>query len=150
MSRQYARTKEVTLVGGQANCVWLPAPQRGTLNRLIIKQISGTLGGYTVKVLDRYDACSGVAEVSNSYEPDTPEGENKLMDAELHQIIAELTVAGSAALTENFGLNAGYENRDEQDVRRTPETKIYLDITPVGAGAKDFQIAYTIEPMTNA
>lgn len=150
MSRQYARTKEVTLVGGQANCVWLPAPQRGTLNRLIIKQVSGNLGGYNVKVLDRYDACSAVAEISNSYEPDTPEGENKLMDVELHQIIAEISVNPASALTESFGLNAGYENRDEQDVRRTPETKIYLDITPTGAGDKTFQIAYTIEPMTNA
>jgi hypothetical protein len=149
MSRQYTNGFEFEVTGSQATCVELPAPPRGTLERMIIKQVGGT-DGFDCLVLDRKDACASVAEVSNSFEPDTPEGENKLLDPDLHRIIDSISIAGGTGIYEGFNLNAGYQNRDEQDIRRTPNSRIYLDLTPGGSGSKTYQVAYTVEPMTNA
>lgn len=150
MSRQYTNSCEFDVEAGSAVCVELPAPPRGLLNRLVIKQTTGVLSGLTCEVLDRKDACTSVDEVSNSFDPDADFQRNPLLDVELHRIVADITVAGGSALYEGFNLDAGYENRDEYDIRRTPNTRIYLDLTVAGTGTKRIQVAYTIAPMTNA
>ena len=66
----------------------------------------------------------------------------------LHRIGPQIVVAGASALYEAYGLSQAYQNRDEQDVRRTPNSRIYLRIVPAGAGPnKGFQVGYTIEPI---
>lgn len=147
MPQVYANGFDFEAESGVASCIELPAPARGEVKRLIIKQVSGTLDGFTADLLDRVDACSVNAEVSNSFEPTLDFAENKLLDKELHRIVAQISVAGSGAISQQFNLDAGYQNRDEQDIRRTPNTRIYLDLLPAGSGLKQFQVAYAIEPL---
>jgi hypothetical protein len=148
MSQQYTNGFDFDVTSGTALCVELPAPPRGMLQRVIVKQLAGGLSGFTFNLLDRSDACAGAAEISDDFEGEDPVTLNKLLDAELHQIVAEVTVAPAAAISSRFDLRAGYQNRDEQDIRRTPNSRIYLDIAALGAGVKPFQIAYTCEPVS--
>lgn len=147
----YENGFEFTVTSGQDVCVELPAPPRGALLKLVIKQISGALDGFTANMYNRQDACAAVAEISSSFEP-TPGvpdfGANKLLDPELHRIIPEVSVAASSDISAQYQLTAGYENRDEQDIRRTATSRLYLDINAGGSGDKQFQVAYAIEPIT--
>ena len=148
MPQQYTNGFDFQLTSGTDTCVELPAPPRGVLRRFTVKQISGTLEGFTFNLLDRKDACAAIAEISGDAEPGAPpEQANKLLDRELHRLLPEVTVTSGNALDEQYNLQMGYQNRDEQDVRRTPESRIYLDIRAAGSGVKDFQVAYTIEPV---
>ena len=42
MAGTYSRVVETATTGGVSNCVELPMPARGTLDRLILKQTDGT------------------------------------------------------------------------------------------------------------
>lgn len=141
MPQIYTGNHEIEVVSGSENCAVLLAPTRGTLRRLIVKQISGTLDGFTFNLYDRLDACSTEEEVSSSFD------QINLFDPELHRICPEVTITATNALSELFDVEHGYENQDEQDIRRTPNSRIYLSINASGAGTKIFQITYSIEPI---
>lgn len=100
---------------------------RGTITRLIVKQVTGTLAGYTVDIYDCDPA-------------DTPEG----YDADIHKIIGTITVAAAASTAANYDMIPAYEN---QEVRDDPslmrESRIYIKVTPAGTGDKVFVIGYT-------
>lgn len=59
----YSRTIEFTAESGVAKCVELPAPSRGTLDRLLIKQVSGTDAGFTYTLYDRKGACTNASDL---------------------------------------------------------------------------------------
>lgn len=142
---EYSNGFEFTTESGIPACVELLAPPRGVIRRFVLKQVSGMQQGYAADLFDRADACSIESEVSNSFEGNTPQTENKLLDSDLHRILPSIVVASGQALHEAFDIENGYMNRDEQDVRRTPNTRIYLQVVPAGSGEKIFHVAYTIE-----
>lgn len=154
MPQIYERSFEVIVPSGSAVCVnhplitapgdgGAPAPTRGVLRKLVIKQLNGALDGFTLNAYNRRDACSSVAEISNSF--DTQD----LADPDLHKICAEVSVSSTNRLSAQYGLSNAYENLDEQDNRRTGNSRIYFEINASGSGDKTFQIGYAIEPIEN-
>lgn len=127
--------------GGENRCIELPAAARGKLERLVIKQISGAVAGFTYDVLDRRDACESEAAISSSFDTIT------LLDKELHRIMPQQVVVGAA--DSHFDMAYTYQNQDEQPATLTPKTRIYLDIAPGGSGTKTFQVAYTVESISS-
>lgn len=120
--------KQTTATSAQANTITVNAPYRGVLNKIIVKQTSGTLAGFTVDVYD----C----------DPDAPpNSDNK----DVHQIIARLTVAALADTTATYGLFAPYINREitTGDASLRPKGRITLVITPAGTLSKPFHIGIT-------
>jgi len=141
MAIPYSNSLEITLPSDEATCVTLPAPMRGVMTRLIIKQVSGTLEGFEARLYDRQDACSDVAESSFSFDADDP---NELLESELHQLLETIVVAASGAVAELYERTVAYENRDEADtVALRRKSALYLQVTPTGSNNKAFQIAYT-------
>lgn len=140
----YTKTLEVSADSGEWLCVEMPAPARGVLERVIVKQIDGTLAGFTFDILDRRDACEG--EPVSSMGLDDIETRDKA----LHRVAGQVVVAASSSTSERYNLSAEYCNQDEQDVTRRPTTRLYLDLKPDGTGAKTFQIAYTCVPVGQA
>lgn len=120
--------KQTSATSAQANKVTVNAPYRGELNRIIVKQTSGTLAGYTVEVYD----C----------DPDSPPNSD---DKDAHQIIGTLTVAALASTTASYQLFARYENQEitTGDSSLRPKGRITLVITPAGTLAKNFHIGIT-------
>jgi len=58
MSGTYSRVVETTATGGVSNCIALPMPARGTLDRLIVKQTdSGSKYDFDYTVYNRKGAC---------------------------------------------------------------------------------------------
>ena len=57
MGGTYSRVVEATVDGGASNCIELPVPPRGVLERVIIKQTSGTDVDFDFVVYNRKGAC---------------------------------------------------------------------------------------------
>jgi hypothetical protein len=120
--------KQTTATSAEANKVTVTAPYRGVLNKIIVKQTSGTLAGFTVDVYD----C----------DPDAPpDTDNK----DVHQIIGRLTVAAASDTAASYQLNAAYLNREitSGDASLRPKGRITLVITPAGSLSKPFHIGIT-------
>lgn len=107
----------------------IPAALRGTLHRLTVKQVDGTLAGFTVDVYD----CDP---------DDLPDDD----DAAMHKLTSTKTVAALSSTTENYAMGVAYENQELKDstsLRR--QSRLYVVITAAGEDDKDFQIAITTE-----
>ena len=144
MTVPYTRQLIVTTDSGQVACIELPAPPRGILTRLIIKQTEGSLGGFTFNLYDREQPC---VNSSLSVGEDVIVGGGSVAlgaEPELHKIQAEVTIAGGTDISEQFGLIAPYVNQDDQDDRKTPSPRIHMQLDPGGGDHKVWQIAYTI------
>lgn len=57
MGGTYSRVVEASVTGGVSNCIELPLPPRGTLERLIVKQTAGTNVDFDFVVYNRKGAC---------------------------------------------------------------------------------------------
>ena len=57
MGGTYSRVVEASVTGGEANCIELATPPRGALQRLIVKQTSGTDVDFDYVVYNRKGAC---------------------------------------------------------------------------------------------
>lgn len=64
MAGGYTRVVKFTGTAGQPQCVELPVPPRGVLERLIITQLNGTPGAGTVSIFDRKGACQGETDLN--------------------------------------------------------------------------------------
>ncbi len=134
----FSRTLEFEAVSGEENCIPIPAPARGILKRLIVRQTLGAVEGYQFELFDRQTACPG-NDSQGSYGPGDDEQD---FDAAMHRITAPVTVSGE--LYQDFTMEDPYQNRDSM-VGRTIETfRIYLRLHPEGTGTKRFQLSYTI------
>lgn len=123
--------KQVTATSGTALHTAIGTARLGTLDRLIVKQTTGTTAGFTVNVYD----C----------DPDDP-----ILDLDVHKVIGTLTVANGSATTSNFDMGAVYYNVEVSDTDATKrnKTQLYVSITAAGSGSKVFDIGltYTAEP----
>lgn len=118
----------LSATSGQDNYLALPITFRGTITRIVVKQTSGTLAGFTV---DLYD-CDPLAP---------PDG----LDADVHKIIGTLTAAAAASTVADYDMIPAYENQevDTDDASKRQKPRIYIKINPSGTGAKTFHIGYT-------
>lgn len=127
----YANALRVT-VAATPECIPLPAPIRGILTRLIVKQIDGTLAGYSFNVFTREGACTSVTDLAA-----VP------LDGAVYKLMATQTVAGSSSTSEQFEKVFPYVNQDDQDpTSRRPLQRLYLELT--GGVGKTFDISYAI------
>jgi len=145
MTVPYTRTLLFSTESGVEACVELPAPPRGVLERIVIKQTEGELGGFSYNLYDRAQACGESSlSVSQAVPGDTESGVAKSAEPELHQIVATAAVVAGEDVSARFGLAAPYVNQDDQDVRKTPFPKLYLRLDPSGGGHKAWQVSYTV------
>jgi len=139
MSVPHTKIIEVRdLPGGENSLIVIPAPPRGQISRLIVKQIGGALDGYE---FDLYDRASAVSEFSGSSES----GQDQTFDDELHQIVETSVVAEGEPLFQNFDMMLSYVNQDSMEGRAHRNGAVYMRMLPGGTTAKDFQIAITTE-----
>lgn len=141
MSQIYERGETFVVTGGDPTCFELYAPTRGVLKKFVIKQTGGAAEGFKANLYNRRDACADVSMTSGTFDS------QEALDPELHRVIAEIDVAAPGVISAQYDLEAGYQNLDEQDIRRTPKSRLYLEIEAGGSGQKEFQVAYGIRPM---
>ena len=124
MSVAYQNSKAVAAIAsGSDTEVELEVPYRGVLNRLIIKQTSGTIAGFTFDVYSR--TLTGAP-----------------LDTDLYRVQSQQTPAGASS--EQYGLNLGYVNQDDQDADTLrPTGRLIVVINPGGSGNKDFEFSWT-------
>lgn len=111
-----------TCTSAAANDIVLPVPRIGILWSLVIKQTSGTLAGYTAKVL--------LNDVS---------ADNEVF---YETVVPTITVAALAS-THSYQATAGkpYIAVNELDTISQRVGNLYLRITPAGTGDKAFTVS---------
>jgi hypothetical protein len=133
---------EATVSAG-LNCVRLPAPSRGVINRLaVVLPDSDKLTAVTL--YDREDACSAVS-VQSANEDDN----KQYFDPKVHQISERLTaeVVGSRSQVIALQKFWAYENFDEEDVnnnRRQYAFYVEIDVDGTLVGETTAYIGYTV------
>lgn len=131
MSLPYQNETQVSLNSGVETILKLPAPARGSVQRLLIRQTTGTKAGYIANLYCKQPP----ANLGSSAGPDG-------IALEMFRVLPLIQVAAGEIDSQQFQLNAGYQNRDNTVV---PTTNLYLAITPNGSGAKTFDISWTVE-----
>lgn len=107
-------------------------PPRGTLHKLLVRQMTGNLDGYSVRVFNSEWGCQG----------DSGSSEADQLHYDLHQILPEQTAApGSAGLAVFEPSGYPYNNMDGTPTN--PVRKLWVSINPLGAGEKTFDLAWT-------
>lgn len=143
MGIPYTRQQAFTVPGGETRCVHLRVPYRGTLTRLVVRQISGDVDGFTLNLFDRQDACPGVSEQDANPE------DAELHDPLVHQLMAEQTPGGDAL--ELYALSIPYVNQDEQDLTsRRPHDALWMTVAVGGSGDKGFNVGFTVDQTAEA
>lgn len=122
------------LRGGQDNYLTVPAPSSGFLNKLVVYQKNGTLGGFTAVLYN-----SRLAAGANASEPVDAEGV-PVSDPAMYEVIAPLTAANNVAVASQYGLQQAYSNQDPGSMGR--EYRLYLNVHPVNSG--DFEVAIAV------
>jgi hypothetical protein len=119
---------QVSVTSGTPYKLQLGAPYRGELNRIVVKQTSGTLAGFTVDVYD----C----------DPDSPPNTD---DKDVHKILGTITVAGSASTAAEYDKRYAYANKeiDSTDLSLRPKSRITIVINASGTLAKPFHVGIT-------
>lgn len=136
----YSRTTSAVVTSGTKLCVTLPAPTRGILNRLIVKQNSGAIEGFSVDLFDRRDACESVAIDSSN-----PDDNVSYTDPFIHKVIPTQTVETDVDVLELHEKVWGYLNQDERNPNSMRATgALYLEIDAAGSGDKGFFVGYTV------
>ena len=124
--------------GESAYCFELGVPHRGSIERFVIEQISGSLDGFTVDMFDTREICppSGSESVAAS----TEVGER------MHKVFPTKSVDEGEVAIEDFDGSWEYVNRDGSPA--LPKRYLYLRITPGGdaSAEKKFDMALTIRP----
>jgi hypothetical protein len=117
-----------TATSGTETSVTIKVPHRGIIRGYSLTQTSGTNAG-------------AAAALYTSNQATTP---NSALPAEAFHVLSVTLPA--ATKVDNHELNVAYLNRDGSP--SNPQRFLYLKITPVGSGAKDFVFAITIETPT--
>lgn len=139
MTLPYSKVHSFSADSGVDNCLELPVPPRGTLMRLIVKQVDGALDGFEFDLYDRNDACPGVSQ--ESCNPG-----DEAFDPDMHKIAATVTVAPAAASSEQFQLWTPYDNKDSlcDGLHASKRPRLYMRLAPSGGGTKTFEVGFTV------
>ena len=110
-------------VGSAAIVVEVDRPEDSSLKKLVVKQTSGSLDGFSVTVYTNNNAANGSG---------TPE---------LYKIFDSLTVAAGSDLAERYVDVPGYTIYDPDQASGQQPTKVWVRIEPAGTGDKNFSVA---------
>ena len=123
---------------GEDNFFTLKLPPRASIDKLIVRQETGALGGYTVDIYNKNTVLPGSSSssISGGIEPFSPE---------IHKVIPTQTVANSVAGLELFTPGGGfiYENLDSPQ-RTNHVYALYMKISPAGSGTAEFHVAIAL------
>lgn len=134
------------VTGGTEVGFVIPSQARGTLKKVIVAQLTGTLAGFTYTLYNKATACPpGVDPTNSATEPEV-----------LYRVLGPVTVASSASYffgTEQWpndgvhGVEIPYSNLDNaaSNPPGSPLSQLYLKLLVAGIGAKTFGIAMTTE-----
>jgi len=124
---------------GEAIVINVPCSDLGFVNRLVVKQTSGTLSGFTVDLYDREEAAKGIAEINYGIDS------RSLLDAETHKVIPQQSAGSGVASVSLLGGSYAFQNIDEKSSKHgMPPSGLWLVIDPLGIGATTFDVAITV------
>lgn len=129
-STVWSGSKEFTATGGESTVAAIDVPHRAVIRSYNLVQTSGANNGATALLLS-----SNRATPPNSTLP-----ENSFL-------VETITLPNSAANVAVTNTSLAYVNRDGTPT--SPQRKLYLKITPAGAGAKTFVFSLTVETLNN-
>lgn len=132
----YERHLQVEGTSGTPLVFEIPAPISGVLNRLVVKQTSGALAGFTV---DIYTSEAPSGDDTDDYS----EVEDDTGDAAAFQVLPTQTVNAAASTLALYEKNYGYVvNELAGEGRR--KSSLFVKITIAGTGVKEFDFSYLI------
>ena len=124
---------------GEAIVLYVPCSDLGFVNRLVVKQTSGTNSGFTVDLYDREEAAKNIAEINYGID------DRQLLDAETHKVIPQQSAGSGVASISVFGGGYAFQNIDEKTAKHgMPPSGLWLVIDPAGTGASTFDVAITV------
>ena len=134
-SLPYEKLFKFEAVLGEDNWFTLKVPPRAEIRKLLVRQEDGALGGYTVDIYNKFTVLPGSSSSS------VPGSDEEVFSPELHKVLPTQTVANGIAELEAFFPQGGYiyENLDSPK-RTNHEYKLYMKITPTGAGPGEFHV----------
>lgn len=140
MGVPYSKAYSFDVVAGDDVALEIPAPPRGTLTRLIVKQVDGTYDGFEFDVLDRQDAANSL------YSQVSCNPGDELLDPDMYKIMATQVVAPASQGVELFNLVIPYENKDSlcDGTHAAKRPRLWINLRPPGSGAKTFQVAISV------
>jgi hypothetical protein len=126
---------EFTVPGGETSLVELRVPQRGVINAWDLRQVDGVIVGGDFRILNRHQAALDMAgsSLSSVSSPATPAGAS--------DVVGVQTISGAGS-SSTYERNFAYVNRDGNAT--SPVRKLYLVISPAGAGDKTYSLTLTI------
>ena len=132
----YERHRRLEAVGGETLYFEIPTPPSGVLNRLVLRQASGVLAGFT---LDLYTSETPSGDTTDDYsEVDDDTG------SELNfQVLPTQTVAALSASLALYEKNYGYVSNELASEGRR-KSVLFGKLVVAGSGAKLFDLSYVI------
>jgi hypothetical protein len=133
----------VRLTNGQPNCVPVGFPPEGSLKRIILKQVGGSLVNFKITVYSALFAC----EPTMSSSVGDPDGEGPIKpkaDPHLYVIFEEQIGTAGELLEILDSVGKSYRNQDTTSWTN-PVRKIYLQVTPEGSGSSTWDIGLSAD-----
>lgn len=132
----YSRTLRLNAVGGETLRFEMPAPVAGVLNRLVLRQVSGALEGFT---LDLYTSETPSGDDTDDYS----EVDDDAGSAVSFQVLPTQTVAALSQVLALYEKNYGYMvNELAGEGRR--KSALFAKLVVSGSGVKPFDLSYLI------
>lgn len=121
--------KFAAVPAGQDNYYHLEAPQRGYVGRVVVTQVSGTLGGFSFDLYNTELAEPGGSESIDAF--DEPR-----LHPSVYRVVPTQTVASSSRTGALYGAAYPFRNLDPDDAGR--KGRLVLRINPANTG--DFHV----------
>ena len=129
----------LTVTGGQEQGYAIAGAKAGRLNRLVVKQLTGTADGFTATLYNNPAACPTVASPGVT-SPSATALANGVYE-ELYRITAPLVVTSTNTAGIAHNLDSHFTTAGGS-TDRLPV--VYIKINAAGTGAKTFAVAMTV------
>lgn len=131
----YSRAfRKTGVIAGQANAIMIPAPIRGTLTRLVIKEVGGT----SAFAADLFTSELPAGQQEQYSDVDSDDD----LSAEMFKIM--VGIAGVGGIYENYVASVPYIVNEKSHKHGKLKSALYLKMTPSGSGSKIYDIAITV------
>ena len=122
--------------GGERTCWPLGFPPRAVLDRVVVQQVSGVRGTFTLEIFNSAKACSGPSQSSGG---DDPAGDYEA-DSFAYSVTDPQDSDTDGRLSIEWDAGQRYANQDGHGPS-SREQLIYFQITPSGAGPMAFDVS---------
>lgn len=133
MGIPYQKTVTAPVVAGTDNVVVLPAPVRGTIQRLVIAQVGGT-AAFAARLFNAERPAGGADNLSDV-------DEEAGLPVEAFAVTPALS--GVSGKYEQYDGRWSYESNELAQTGRR-QSSLWLRLTPAGVGDLTYVVAYTI------